>query len=132
MSVRRLVAPLLILALCMAMIVGCGSSATTSHADVALVAAAEHKLRVATGQANELAQERCRGKRGAAGTRCLAGIVGPRQRRASSRFIIAVESLLAAGVGSACEAALKEALYVVADVPFYPGEAAAKCRAEIH
>jgi curli biogenesis system outer membrane secretion channel CsgG len=132
MSARSRPAAALLLVLCAGMIAGCGSSASTSSADVTAVAAAEQELANATHQANELAQENCRSERGAAGTHCLSMVTRPRERRAGYTFVVAIKRILASGVGSGCEAALKEALLTVGDVPFFTGDTAAKCRAEIN
>jgi hypothetical protein len=123
---------MLLVVLCAVIMVGCGgSSASTSHAEVVAVAAAEHDLTTAWRRANVQAQERCEGKAPqAAVDRCFAVAVVPRERAAEVRFSAAVDKVLEAGVGGECEKALEEALGEVSSIPLFQGEATRACGKE--
>jgi hypothetical protein len=128
---RRLksVACFILLALLMTAGAGCGSSTSTSAADARAIAVAEGRFLDQWGHAEEAATGQCSGKDGRASARCHAAVVAPRQGNAMLEFSEAIEALLNGGVGPECADALEETLTTM-DVPAFPGEATAICRAE--
>jgi hypothetical protein len=125
-----LLGALLLVPLCAGAIVGCGSSsASTSRADAAAVAAAERDFITAWRRANVVAKARCESK-AQAGANCFGLAAAPRERAAEAGFSDAIEKVLADGVGSECAAALEEALAESFATPLFPGDATVACRAE--
>jgi hypothetical protein len=118
---------------CALWVVACGgTTATTSRADVAAVSAAERGLDISWRQANAVTMRRCeRGRDRKEAKACLRRLGPPREEAAAGRFTAAIKKVLANGVGEECKEALEQALENSGEVPFYPGETAAACRAEI-
>lgn len=111
---------------------GCGSSASTSHAEAVAVAKAEREFLAAFRQANGQAKARCEARTtsDADFTHCLAAVAGPRTGAAEVSYQRAMEKVLARGVGHECAMAIESALGDVPEVPFYPGEAMVACRGD--
>jgi hypothetical protein len=129
---RRFVRVFPLLLACVAMVAGCGgSSESTSRADVKAVAVAERELGNAWRRANVLGKKRCLSKKSEqSASRCFRKVVPPRERAAQAEFSVAIEKVLAGGVGSDCADALEEAMAESQTIPLFPGDATAACRAE--
>jgi hypothetical protein len=123
----------LMVLLCLVIAAGCGgSSASTSHEEVLAVASAERELSAAYRLANVQSRVRCEAKTtsDASFSRCFGATVIPRERAAEERFALAINEILAAGVGNGCAQALETAVAESSQVPLFRGEATEACRAE--
>ncbi|HEX3448736.1 MAG TPA: hypothetical protein VHS97_10815 [Isosphaeraceae bacterium] len=108
---------------------GCsGSSASTSRSEAAAVAHAERAFIKSWDEATAKATDRCEAT--ANPEHCFALAFRPGAKTVVSHFNDAIEAVMADGVGSECTAALEEALVEPAQIPSFPGPAAAACRAE--
>jgi hypothetical protein len=108
---------------------GCGgSSASTSRSEAAVVAQAERAFIKSWNEATGEAKDRCEAT--ANPLHCFSLAFRPGAKTAVSHFNDAIEAVMADGVGSECTAALEEALAEPTQIPYFPGSAAAACRAE--
>jgi hypothetical protein len=108
--------------------VGWGSSpASISRVDAATVARAEGAFLKAWRKANVQAKDRCESGPAKNFERCFASASLPGERTAVATFTIAVEGVLADGVGSECAGALKGDLAEYEQIPYFPGEATLVC-----
>lgn len=111
---------------------GCGDpSPSTSRAEAASVAAAEREFLISFRRANVAAQDRCKAEVRPQAD-CIGLAAGPGESAALARFSEAIRKILSEGVGGDCAAALEEALANSLELPFFPGEATATCRADSH
>jgi hypothetical protein len=112
-------------------IAGCGgSSPQTSPADAAAVARAEQAFLGAWGEATAKSKERCETKAIRNPERCFSVAFRSGSKSAVAQFADAIEAVMADGVGGKCTAALEEALSEPIQIPSFPGDATAACRAE--
>jgi hypothetical protein len=108
---------------------GCGgSSASTSRAEAAAVAQAERAFLASWNEATGKAKDRCEPT--ANPERCFVVAFKPGAKSAVSHFYVAIEAVMAEGVGSECKAALEEAVAEPTQIPSFPGSATAACRSE--
>lgn len=122
-----------VLCLCIVTVVGCGgTSASTSHAEVKKVEVAEQEFSRAYRRANVDSRSLCERKTtsDSAFKRCFGAGVKPREQAAEEDFARDIDKVLAAGVGSECEEALKAVVAESSQVPLFEGEATEACRAE--
>ena len=119
-----------LLAVTALILVGCGSTATTSPAEAKAVAAAEGRFLKEWGHAYKLGVARCDGLSVKAGRQCLLRVEDPLQRAAIVRFGKASETLLEGSLGPECDASLKDARSSMTSVPSFAGSTAFICREE--
>ena len=119
-----------LLAVTALILVGCGSTATTSPAEAKAVAAAEGGFLKEWGHAYKLGVARCDGLSVKAGRQCLLRVEDPLQRAAIVRFGKASETLLEGSLGPECDASLKDARSSMTSVPSFAGSTAFICREE--
>jgi hypothetical protein len=127
MTARLSLALLLVAAF---ILVGCGSTATTSPAEARAVAVAETRFLNEWGHGYHLGLARCRGLKEEAGLECLHRVESPPQGKAMVRFSGSIEDILDEGVGPECAASLEDANASMPSVPYFAGSTRTTCRAE--
>jgi hypothetical protein len=131
MSRRRHFAAAIALLVCGAIAAGCGgSSASTSRADAAAVAATEHAFLTTWNGAEAKAKERCEPATSKRFYHCFVPAARPGQRAAVASFTDGLEKVMADGVGDKCAEAIEEAIAEPGQISSFPGDATAACRAE--
>jgi hypothetical protein len=130
-SPRLVAGAVAVLMMVFSIVAGCGgSSASTSRADAVAVARAEHVFLKAWADATAESKGRCETAATRSPERCFSLAFRPGARSAVAHFTNAIEGVLADGVGSKCATALEEALAEPGQIPSFPGDATAACRAE--
>jgi hypothetical protein len=109
---------------------GCGSSAKTDSTEAHKVAVAERQFLNEWGKAAAVVRLQCSGMHGKPGARCSQRILKSRQGRAMVKFSGSIDALLDGGVGPKCAEELEDTRSLMTEVPYFPGDATAVCRAE--
>jgi hypothetical protein len=111
-------------------LVGCGSTATTSPAEAKAVAAVEGRFLDEWTHAYRLGLARCKGLTEEAGLKCLHRVESPLRVAAMERFAKSSEALLDDGLGPKCAASLKDARDSMVSISSFAGSTTFTCRAE--